>query len=249
MAKGYVDVLPASELVVRRQSIAIVPLWKRVLDLGCILLAAPVVAPLMLLITAYIKLISPGPVFFLQDRVGLKGRLFRCYKFRSMHVGSSVQAHEEYLKNLIHSDTPMAKMDNQGDRRLIPLGRIIRALGLDELPQLINVWKGDMSLVGPRPCTPYEFQHYLPWHKRRCETLPGITGLWQVSGKNKTTFSQMIQFDLDYIEQRSFGGDIKIMLLTFFTLVDQVRDSRGAKESPSRMVSGKSYRLESRTQL
>jgi lipopolysaccharide/colanic/teichoic acid biosynthesis glycosyltransferase len=140
-----------------------------------------------------------------------------------MKPGACVVAHKEHVVDLIRSDKPMRKLDQMGDPRLILNGAILRATGLDELPQLINVIMGDMSFVGPRPCTPYEFEHYLPYHRRRCETLPGLTGLWQISGKNNTTFSEMIRQDIYYVDYCSLWMDFKIIGKTFGVLVDQVR--------------------------
>jgi len=210
-----------------------VPLWKRALDIGCIFLALPGVGLLMLGIAALIKLVSPGPVFFKQQRIGLGGRRFLLYKFRTMRVGADAGVHETHLRQLIRSDAPMTKMDANGDPRIIPCGSWLRASGLDELPQLINVVKGDMSLVGPRPCTPYEFEDYLPWHKQRFQTLPGLTGLWQVSGKNKTTFTEMVNLDIYYARNQSLWLDLKIMAATFSALATQVREMRQAHHRPA----------------
>lgn len=207
------------------EAMATVPRWKRILDTVCILLCAPGWVPLMVLISLYIKIVSPGPVFFRQQRVGYLGRRFTCLKFRSMKAGAETKTHKDYLNQLMSSDKPMVKMDSKGDPRVIPGGRLLRATGLDELPQLLNVLKGDMSIVGPRPCTPYEYEFYQPWQKQRFEGLPGLTGLWQVSGKNKTTFSEMINFDIFYIRNCSLWMDLKIMLKTFPVLFSQVQES------------------------
>jgi lipopolysaccharide/colanic/teichoic acid biosynthesis glycosyltransferase len=219
------------------RSFADVPTWKRILDISCILLALPVAAPLMALIALYIKLVSPGAVFFKQERVGLRGRTFDCLKFRSMRPNADTKVHQNHLRDLIATDRPMTKMDIMGDPRLIPLGALLRSSGLDELPQLINVLRGDMSLVGPRPCTPYEFQDYQPWQKERCNTLPGLTGLWQVTGKNKTTFTEMIQLDIFYTRNKSPLVDLRIMLSTFSALFHQVRDTVLTSQRPPLPVS------------
>ena len=129
-----------------------------------------------------------------------------------------------------------------GDSRIIPFGRAMRSSGLDELPQLINVLRGEMSLVGPRPCTRYEFDIYQPWHKERLSALPGLTGLWQVSGKNRTTFDQMVRLDIDYTRSPSLSRDLSIMFKTFPALLtqmsDQVKARRGnANRSAARSVS------------
>jgi len=131
-----------------------------------------------------------------------------------MKVNADTGVHQSHLKELMTSNRPTQKLDFHGDSRLIPGGAILRVLGVDELPQLINVLRGEMSLVGPRPCTPYEFGLFAPRHKRRCEAPPGLTGLWQVSGKNRTTFDEMINLDLYYAEHKSPWLDVKIIVLT-----------------------------------
>ena len=191
-----------------------IPSWKRALDLLCILVASPLLLPVMALISVFIKIISPGPVLFKQERIGFLGRSFNCLKFRTMQVDASVASHENYFKKLIQSEAPMTKKDILGDPRLFPLASALRASGMDELPQVINILRGEMSLVGPRPCLRYEYEDYLPWQKRRFNTLPGITGLWQVSGKNRTTFSKMIDLDISYVANRCLWLDLKIMLKT-----------------------------------
>jgi|SRR6185312_12339207 len=190
-----------------------IPFWKRVLDLGCILLAAPVVLPIGLVIAAIIKLVSPGPVFFRQERIGYRGHPFWCFKFRTMVVNAETSMHQGHLADLMTSNRPMNKLDGR-DSRVIAGGIWLRALGLDELPQLINVLRGEMSLVGPRPCVQYEFEKYTPYHRGRCGTLPGLTGLWQVKGKNNTTFEQMIGLDLYYVANKSLWLDISIIART-----------------------------------
>ena len=205
------------------------PTWKRALDLTCVILALPVLLPLGLLIAVYIKLVSPGPAFFRQKRIGTLGKAFMCLKFRTMKVNADPSAHEEHLKTVMTSNQLTAKLDYSGDKRLIFGGMLLRSLGVDELPQLINVLRGEMSLVGPRPCLPYEFELYLPRHKRRCEAPPGLTGLWQVSGKNRTTFEEQINLDIQYVERKSFWLDAKIIALTFpaiLTLVLEMKPRR-----------------------
>jgi lipopolysaccharide/colanic/teichoic acid biosynthesis glycosyltransferase len=127
----------------------------------------------------------------------------------------------------------MVKLDAKGDHRLIPLGSFLRATGLDELPQLLNVLRGEMSIVGPRPCLPYEYENYQPRQKRRFEVVPGLTGLWQVSGKNKTTFAEMINLDIFYAENQSLRLDIAIMLRTPPALISQVVEVRGKRRRNS----------------
>lgn len=213
-----------------------VPIWKRGLDVTCILLALPGVGLLFAVIALWIKFSSRGPILFRQERVGLGGRTFVCLKFRSMKVGADAQVHKTYLKQLLRSESPMTKMDVNGDPRLVPLGALLRSTGLDELPQLINVLRGDMSLVGPRPCIPYEAEDYLSWQKERFNTLPGLTGLWQVSGKNQTTFNEMIKLDIAYVRNKSLRLDLQIILKTVPVLISQVLETRVKNTSRNRAV-------------
>jgi lipopolysaccharide/colanic/teichoic acid biosynthesis glycosyltransferase len=200
--------------------------WKRTLDVLLILLILPILIPLVLLVTLLIRTGSPGPILFKQERVGYHGRRFKCYKFRSMYVDTDTTTHQGHLHQLMISNIPMQKMDTSGDPRIVPFGVLLRASGLDELPQLINVLRGEMSLVGPRPCLPYEYDEYLPWQKERFYTLPGLTGSWQVSGKNKTTFVEMIQLDIKYAKNKTFLWDLKIILMTVPVLVVQMLEVR-----------------------
>ena len=205
--------------------------WKRTLDVLLILLALPFLIPLALLIAILIRSVSTGPVLFRQERVGYLGRRFMCFKFRTMFVDADTAIHQGHLHYLMNSNTPMIKMDSRGDPRIIPFGLFLRASGLDELPQLINVLRGEMSLVGPRPCLPYEYDKYLPWQKERFGTVPGLTGLWQVSGKNKTTFVEMIQLDIKYVKNKSLWWDLKIILTTIPALIIQMLEARRAKNT------------------
>jgi len=211
-----------------------VPVWKRALDITCIVVSLPVVIPIFVLLALGIKCVSPGPVLFLSERVGHRGRRFICFKFRTMKVDADSDAHRRHLADLMRSDAPMVKMDAKGDPRLIPLGKILRASGLDELPQLLNVLGGEMSLVGPRPCLPYEFENYLPEQRRRFSSLPGLTGLWQVSGKNKTTFSEMIALDIDYAQKKSLWLDVKIMFKTAPAIFIQIKEARARRKEAAR---------------
>lgn len=201
------------------------PRWKRVLDLTLILLFLPVWLPVMLVIAMGIKLVSRGPVIFRQERIGHQGRAFPCLKFRSMRCDVDVQSHKAHLEQLMNTDQPMVKLDQKNDPRLIPFGRLLRASSLDELPQLFNVLHGDMSLVGPRPCIPYEYEQHQPWQKERFAVLPGMTGLWQVTGKNKTTFEQMVRLDIRYGKNLSLWQDLRIILKTFLVVAQQLRES------------------------
>jgi len=177
----------------------------------------------------WIKLVSPGPVFFRQERIGYRGKRFMILKFRTMKVNVETRSHENHLEQLINANVPMTKLDSAGDPRIIPGGRILRATGLDELPQLFNVLRGEMSLVGPRPCTPHEFKNYQVWQKERVNVPPGLTGYWQVNGKNKTTFSEMIKLDIFYTKNLSLWLDLTIMLRTAPALLAQVIESRFAQ--------------------
>jgi len=188
--------------------------WKRGMDLAISLMLIVPTAPLMALIALFIKAVSPGPILLCQERVGHRGRIFRLYKFRTMHLGVDNSEHRKYMTCLIEGDMPMIKIDSGADPRLIPGARLLRKTCLDELPQLINVIKGEMSLIGPRPCLPYEAAAFLRWHHRRFDIMPGITGLWQVNGKNKTTFRQMILYDIEYGKKASFWLDLTILLKT-----------------------------------
>ena len=131
----------------------------------------------------------------------------------------------------MHTNAPMQKLDAKGDTRLIPGSWLLRATGLDELPQIINVLRGEMSIVGPRPCIPTEYEAYLPWQRQRCMAMPGLTGLWQVSGKNRTTFDEMVRLDIRYSQIKSFWLDVKIILLTVPALMVQVADTRLSRKS------------------
>jgi len=206
-----------------------VPLWKRALDVTIILLMLPLVVPVAAAIGVVIALVSPGPILFRQERVGLMTRRFMCLKFRTMRVQAETASHQGHLKNLMESNAPMLKLDARGDSRIIPFGFILRSSGLDELPQLINVLMGDMSLVGPRPCVQYEIEKYQPWQMERFDTLPGLTGLWQVSGKNKTTFKQMMELDIKYAREKSLWMDLAIIARTPFVIIGQVIESRQRK--------------------
>jgi lipopolysaccharide/colanic/teichoic acid biosynthesis glycosyltransferase len=176
----------------------------------------------MVILTIWIKMVSPGPVFFVQERVGYLGRRFRILKFRSMKPGAETMVHGRHFADLMRSGRPMVKLDSLGDSRLIRFGALIRATGLDELPQVINVLKGEMSLVGPRPCTPSEYVNYEPWHRERFNAPPGLTGNWQVNGKNETTFDEMMKLDILYTRKMSLWFDVQIMLRTPVAIFKQM---------------------------
>jgi lipopolysaccharide/colanic/teichoic acid biosynthesis glycosyltransferase len=214
-----------------------IPGWKSALDITCILLALPIWLPLILLLMLVTRLASPGPIFYRQKRVGLGGKHFLIWKFRTMKVSADTQSHERHLEELIRANCPMTKLDTYGDPRLTPFGRILRATSLDELPQIFNVLCGEMSLVGPRPCLPNEFAHYQPWQRERVNGLPGLTGYWQVNGKNKTTFNEMIAMDLFYLKNLSFLLDLKIILKTCSVMAGQLFESRSTAQ-PQRQDEG-----------
>ena len=196
--------------------------WKRALDCIIVVLLLPLLLLASAVIACFIKLVSPGPVLFRQTRVGRGGAPFVCFKFRTMKPNASSEGHAKHLAALMSSAAPMTKLDRVGDSRLIPGGAMLRSTGLDELPQLINVIRGEMSVVGPRPCLPYEYSLYSDRHKQRLAAVPGITGLWQVTGKNRTTFEEMIDLDIAYTRQRSLALDLSIISRTTGVLLHQL---------------------------
>lgn len=200
------------------------PVWKRVIDVTGALMGVVLLAPLMLATAAFIKIVSPGPALFAQARIGLGHREFTFYKFRTMHVHNDETYHADHAKDFITANRTMEKLDDR-DPRIIPGGRVIRRACIDELPQLINILRGDMSLVGPRPCIPYEAAAYLRWHGERFTILPGLTGLWQVSGKNHLTFAEMIRLDIAYEKRMSPWLDLWIILRTVPTVFGLVLEA------------------------
>ena len=196
--------------------------WKRILDVACIVLSSPFWLPVMTLVMGLVRFTSRGPIFYRQERVGYRRSPFMLFKFRTMYVNAETRRHEEYFADLMRSECPMTKLDAVGDTRLIPGGRFLRASGLDELPQIFNVLRGEMSLVGPRPCLPREFERYQPSERQRVNALPGLTGYWQVNGKNNTTFKEMIAMDLFYIRKMSIWLDLTIMFRTIPALIKEV---------------------------
>jgi lipopolysaccharide/colanic/teichoic acid biosynthesis glycosyltransferase len=190
-------------------------LIKRGVDVAFSLLVLFFAAPLMGLIALTIKLNSPGPVFFRQERMGKGGQPFTLYKFRSMTLGAEEQ--KELLRDLNQADGPIFKIKE--DPRVTRVGRWLRRFSLDELPQFYNVLRGDMSLIGPRPPLPEEVAQYQPWHMRRLEIAPGITGLWQISGRSELPFDEMALLDIYYVEQWSPALDLKILLRTIPSVI------------------------------
>jgi lipopolysaccharide/colanic/teichoic acid biosynthesis glycosyltransferase len=191
---------------------------KRTIDVVGSVFAILLFSPVFLITAILVKLSSAGPILYRQPRVGQFGQAFTFLKFRSMHCNNDPKIHREYVASLIGG-----KADKHGagvyklvnDPRITPLGRILRKTSIDELPQLLNVLTGSMSLVGPRPPVPYEFQKYDVWHRRRLlEVKPGITGLWQVMGRSRTTFDEMVRLDLTYARQQSIWLDLKILYRT-----------------------------------
>jgi len=201
------------------------PFAKRIIDVIGSLIALILLSPLFLIVSALIKLTSQGPVLFRQRRLGKFGKEFTFLKFRSMYAKNDPDIHKKYVQGLIQrknkEEDGVYKIKN--DPRITPLGRILRKSSIDELPQLLNVLKGDMSFVGPRPPIPYEFECYELWHRRRVlEAKPGITGLWQVNGRSRTEFDEMVRLDLRYIREQSLWLDIKILLKTPFAVLSGI---------------------------
>jgi exopolysaccharide biosynthesis polyprenyl glycosylphosphotransferase len=190
---------------------------KRWFDAVFAFLALVVLAPFLALIAVAIKLDSRGPVFFCQERVGMNGRTFRFYKFRSMVDGADRM--KKQLSKLNELDGPVFKISN--DPRMTKIGKFIRKTSLDELPQLFNVLRGEMSLVGPRPPLPNEVEEYEQWQRRKLDVLPGMTCLWQISGRNMIGFREWMRLDIEYVENCSFGLDIKILLRTIPAVISR----------------------------
>jgi exopolysaccharide biosynthesis polyprenyl glycosylphosphotransferase len=201
--------------------------YKRIFDIVITIITLIILSPILFVVIIAIKLDSPGPLFYEQERIGKKGIPFKMYKFRSMFFNSDASIHQEYVTKLIvQNQKPDDFSIEQGndlkmknDPRITRVGKWIRKLSIDELPQLINVFRGEMSLVGPRPPLPYELAHYKEWHLHRLEVLPGMTGLWQVKGRNRVSFDEMVRMDLDYIQRQSVGLDLLILLQTPFAVL------------------------------
>ena len=195
---------------------------KRALDLVVSIAALVLGAPLFLVVALAVRLTSPGPVFFRQRRAGLRGEPFTVLKFRTMWDGASESPHRDYVSSLVRarSDTPRDGIFKLvGDSRVTRVGRLLRRTGLDELPQLLNVIRGEMSVVGPRPPLEYEVELYEPWQLERLAVKPGLTGLWQVSGRNALDYVDMCTKDIEYIRQWSFAGDLAIVARTPFAML------------------------------
>jgi lipopolysaccharide/colanic/teichoic acid biosynthesis glycosyltransferase len=210
------------DLVGEMESRRIPLLVKRCLDIAGSIMALLILAPLMILIAAAVKLTSPGPALFRQARLGQSGKSFTFLKFRSMYAKADPAVHEAYIKSFIsnRTDSPVRDGDSQvfkllADPRITRVGRLLRQTSLDEIPQFFNVLVGHMSLVGPRPPLPYEFANYQIWHRRRLLAVkPGITGFWQVEGRSRVKFDEMVRMDIAYARTWSLWMDIKILLRT-----------------------------------
>ena len=210
------------DLVNREKEKKFLRVLKRGMDIGGSAIALLLFAPFFILIAILVKLTSKGPIIFKQDRLGQFGNAFKFLKFRSMYADSNHKIHQEFMKTVISGDhdgtvdggtKPVYKMTS--DPRITRIGKFLRRTSLDELPQFINVLKGDMSLVGPRPPLAYEYQEYDIWHRRRVlEVKPGITGLWQVKGRSRVSFDDMVRLDLQYVRGWSLWLDIQILMRT-----------------------------------
>ncbi len=194
---------------------------KRGLDIALSAALLVLLSPLFLLIAALVKLRSRGPVIYEQTRIGQNLKHFTMLKFRTMYLDADHARHREFVSSFINAGRPACEpgvipfFKLTGDPRITPIGHLLRRTSLDELPQLWNVLRGDMSLVGPRPALPYELEQYKPWHRRRVlDAKPGLTGLWQVTGRSRTTFDEMVRLDLQYAKRCSLWTDIKILLAT-----------------------------------
>ncbi len=194
-------------------------LLKRMLDVCLASIILILTSPIMIAAAIAVRLTSPGPVIFVQKRVGLRGRVFDFYKFRTMYVNQDDSSHRQYAQKWIENTAYAGDDKNPtfkivGDKRVTAVGRILRRYSIDELPQMFNVFKGDMSLVGPRPALSYELEMYKEWHLERLQGVPGLTGLWQVAGRNQLSFDEMVKLDLEYLRTWSLAQDFKLILRT-----------------------------------
>ncbi|WP_354001975.1 sugar transferase [Stagnihabitans tardus] len=215
LSLAHLPGFPAAKTPVPSPSLRPVPAWKRPLDTALVLLGLTATWPLFLAIAIAVRLSGPGPVFFVQTRIGRGGRPFGMIKFRSMHADA--EARRAAL--LAASDREGLCFKSRHDPRITPVGRILRRLSLDELPQLFNVLRGEMSLVGPRPALPEEVAAYPQTALERLTVLPGITGLWQVSGRAEVGFDEMVRMDLTYARDNRLTRDLAILARTFRAVV------------------------------
>ncbi len=224
------------------------PRWKRGLDIAIILTILPAILPLIILTAIWIRVASFGPVIFRQSRIGRGGETFVLYKYRTMRMCTDASRHEKHMRKMIEENRPLLKLDCLGDPELIAGGLLLRASGLDELPQLLNVLRGEMSLVGPRPCLPYEYACYSPSQKERFRVVPGLTGSWQVCCKNPSTFAEMNSIDVDYVRSSSFAIDVRIIVQTPRVLLSQLcRAIHGTNHSKNVADSGLEFEKLSRS--
>ena len=197
---------------------------KRSLDLAASLLGLLLASPILALVAVAVKLESGGSVLFRQERLGLGGRPFTLYKFRSMFSSAEQARHRDHARELIRGDASATQAGEKAwvpiaaDPRVTRLGAFLRRSHLDELPQLINIVRGEMSLVGPRPPIPYEVEVYEPWHLRRLSVVPGMTGLWQATAWGRVSFDEGVALDLAYIDRRSFGFDLRLIGRTLWQI-------------------------------
>ncbi len=198
------------------------PRWKRPLDVTLSLVLLVLLSPVWLLAALAVRCSSRGPVLFRQERVGLLMRRFYLFKFRTMYHGADQEVHRRLVSQAQSQGAVLKKLDAERDQRVTRVGRFMRLTCVDEIPQLLNVLRGEMSLVGPRPCIPYELETYKPWYVYRFECLPGMTGLWQVSGKNRLTPDQMMRLDIRYARRQTPGRDLWIMLKTPWAIVREL---------------------------
>ena len=206
---------PAKSLQKKHVGLPPVPRWKRPFDITVVVTGLLLVWPILLVIAVAVRLLSKGPVFFVQTRVGRGGKTFGMIKFRSMYPDAEARR----AAVLAQSDRAGLCFKSRNDPRITPLGRILRRLSLDELPQIFNVLRGDMSLVGPRPALPEEVRAYPARALGRLNALPGITGLWQVSGRAEIGFDEMVEMDLTYARNGRLAFDLTILLRTFRAVV------------------------------
>ena len=197
---------------------------KRILDLAVCILILPFVLPIMIICAIIIYFDSPGQIIFIQERIGKGGRRFRLYKFRTINDTFDKTTTQEYMKAYVRGTIEGYDDGNEiykpiKEGCISKVGRFLRKTSLDELPQIFNVIKGEMSIVGPRPNVPWEVEEYRPWHHERFEVLPGITGLAQVHGRSCIDFKSLVRFDIEYIENQSLWLDIKILWLTFIAVL------------------------------
>jgi len=196
--------------------------FRRTIDIATALFLSILLAPLFIIIAIAIKLDSKGPIFFIQERVGKSGRRFKMYKYRTMHIDIDKSSHQAFMKAFVNgnidSKTEKTVFKPFEASHVTRIGRFLRKTSLDELPQLINVLKGDMSLIGPRPNVPWEVEEYRYVHQARLEILPGITGLAQVRGRSGITFDEIVQYDIEYVENQNVWLDLKILWWTVISV-------------------------------